>query len=100
MYIVVTNIDHISSELKSEFKKIVDSFILNKKIALISRIFGYDKFIGQDKKCLKNNKYYYNDLFDELYDKSIDELEEIDQELHLACEQYSNALNRYGTEEG
>ncbi len=69
----------------------------NEKICLIHRIFSRNKFIGIEEKCLKFDKYYYNNLFNRLYDYSNTELEKLDQELFVMCRTIAEAT--YGNGE-
>lgn len=66
----------------------------NERMEYIRRIFNADKFIGIDQKILARNPFYYNDLFDHLYDMKLWDLEELDKEMHLICEQYGKILIR------
>jgi hypothetical protein len=67
--------------------------VLTERLEYISRIFEYDKYLGQDLKELKFNKYYWNDLFDSLYDLDIDELMQMEITMFNIIEDYKRCIN-------
>lgn len=82
------NFDTVSEELV----KRVEKKRKETKLLYISRIFRYDSFLEVDQKELKKNPYYYNDLFDKLYDLSVEELEIYDQRMDKIVDDYEQSL--------
>ena len=71
----------------------------NTRMCYISRIFDYDKHLGVDQKILKRNKYYYNDGFDQLMELTLEQLEEVDQQISEAVRAFNIIKhNLYGKE--
>lgn len=65
----------------------------NVKLFLIRTIFEQEKFIGIEEKHAKKWKYYYNDRFDMLYDKTIEQLSAYQMILDGYCKAYWNSIN-------
>jgi len=82
------NFDTVSEELVKRIEK----KRRETKLLYISRIFRYDNFLEVDKQELKKNPYYYNDLFDKLYDLSVEELEIYDQRMDKIVDDYEQSL--------
>ena len=62
------------------------------KMQYISRIFKYEKQLKIDEVELKKNKYYYNDLFDKLYDLAIPELEIYDWQMDQIVDEHNQMV--------
>lgn len=78
--------------VSEELVKRVEKKRRETKLLYISRIFRYDNFLEVDKQELKKNPYYYNDLFDKLYDLSVEELEIYDQRMDKIVDDYEQSL--------
>lgn len=78
--------------VSEELVKRVEKKRKETKLLYISRIFRYDNFLEVDQKELKKNPYYYNDLFDKLYDLSVEELEIYDQRMDKIVDDYEQSL--------
>jgi len=65
----------------------------NTRMCYIQRVFEYNKCLGVEEKQLSRNKYYYNDLFDCLYDMELKALEAHEQIVHEYYIRYTQTLN-------
>lgn len=77
-------LDELSEDEYADFEKEEQEIELNifkNRLEYIRRIFEYDKILGCDVIEAKINKYYWGDLFDQLYYKNIKELEWYDQKM-------------------
>lgn len=70
----------------------------NARICYIKAIFQKYKYIGTEQALLKNNPYYYNDMFDKLYAMDIDQLIQRDIDLHNVCAFQLTELQEAGHE--
>ena len=82
-----------ASQLVDEFLEYVKETSKETRLEYIKRIFDHDKELGCDKVELKRNKYYYNDLFDGLYNLSMKDLESMDKKMSLIVKQYNEDKN-------
>lgn len=68
----------------------------NSRLVLIARCFDHDKRLGVDIRSLRNDKYYYNNYFNQLYDMNYYSLEEFEQKMFKIVKDYEESTATRG----
>ncbi len=72
----------------SDFKTFLDIEKRKMRLILIAKIFEHEQLI----EVRSNNKYYFNDRFDKLYDMNFYHLEELEQQFSGLADEYKQLI--------